>query len=173
MITIIYMQCLEEISKELCRHLNNICEGIEFCVIVPNIVASWQEFALAFINTLNAIKNRKNIARKLELEFYIRFFGERQIHIVLDRYLPKIKCSEGYKILLIYHIRDISNCLRDALNKFNSICSIAPKPNDDILRKFYLNYIKSRINIEQDIALAKVHRIILGIIGCGDVLIKS
>lgn len=157
----------------MCDYLNNICKDVKMCILVQDIVAQWQELVLAFINTINAIKSGKNIARKHEYEFYIRFFAERQINTILNNYLAKVKHEDNYKILLIHHDEANLICLKKVLDSINNVCRLAPKPEATALQKLYLDYIESHLKIGHGYPFDKAHRIVLGIISCGNVLIKD
>lgn len=176
MIAIIYMRCSKEFDNYICNYLDKSCPGIELCINIPNIVASWQELALAFINTVDAIKGKKNIARKPELEFYIRFFANRQIHTVLNDYLAEYKPYTNFKTVLISHDDKSQSCIETHIDKYltsNSHCRYLSKPESGELHKLYLKFIENSTGLNLDMHVDRAHKIIIGIIGCGALLIKD
>ncbi|MEM1645872.1 MAG: hypothetical protein QXL96_08410 [Ignisphaera sp.] len=127
---------------------------------------------------LKAIENRKTIARKPELEFYIRFFAERQLHHILNEYLANIRCHPNIRLIILSHSDDASPHVEECLNSFlgyNVYCRFAPKPNIEDVSNIYLEIIKHHINVNlnKDTAIGKYQKISLGIIGCGDIFIRS
>lgn len=176
MITIVYLYCSKEFDHSICDYLNKSCSGIEFCILVPSIIASWQELALALINTLDAVRNRRNIARKLELEFYIRLFANRQIHSILSNYLTELGVHVNARTVLISHNNEAQSCIEAHINKLlasSSHCRYLPKPEDKELHKLYLKIMENTIGSNLDIRTDKAHKISIGIIGCGALLIKD
>lgn len=177
MITITYMQCDEEPSTNICEYLKKCC-NINQCILTQRINAMWQELALAFINMLKAIENRKTVARKSELEFYIRFFAERQLHHILDEYLTNIKYPSNIMLLILSHNDSDYPCIKECLDNFlnhNIYCKLAPRPSTKDALATYLEIVKHHINIDfnEDINVDKYQKLALGIIGCGEIFIRG
>lgn len=190
MITIVYIQCISEFKEGLCHYLINSCNSIELCLYIHDFMASWQELVLAFTNVLNAIKNGKNIARKIELEFYIRFFVERQIHIVLNHHLTRLRqdlhvleklddVRSKYGILLMSHDKNMSQCISSVLNNFmkHGICRYVAKPRVENMQKLYIDFIEKHgfggISISTNLNSAEIQKLVLAVIGCGNILLKD
>ncbi|MEM1525559.1 MAG: hypothetical protein QW775_03350 [Ignisphaera sp.] len=177
MITITYMQCDEELGINICDYLKKCCH-INQCLLIQRVNAMWQELTLAFINMLKAIENRKTVARKSELEFYIRFFAERQLHHILNEYLMNIRCSSNIMLVILSHNEDAYPCIKDCLDNFlnhNIYCKLAPRPSTKDVLATYLEVIKHHINIgfNEDADEDKYQKLALGIIGCGEIFIKG
>lgn len=176
MITIAYIYCSRDFDNNICDHLDRSCPGIELCTCIPSVAASWRELALAFINTVDAIKNKKNIARKPELEFYIRFFANRQIHTVLNNYLAEYKPYANLRTVLISHDSNSQSCVEIHIEKILSstgYCRYLHEPESKELHKLYLKFIEKSLGSNLDIGIDEARKIVIGIIGCGAILIKD
>lgn len=178
MITIAYMLCDGEPDINICNYLEKCHHSINQCIHVQGINAMWPELTLSFINMLKAIENRKTIARKAELEFYIRFFAERQLHHILNEYLTNIRCSPNIRLLILSHSDDASPYIKECLDSFlnhSAYCRFAPKPDIKDVSSIYLEIVKHHINVSlnKDVHIDKYQKITLGIIGCGDIFIRG
>ncbi len=172
MISLAFIQCESDHDEEICTKVNELCYGVKLCLLLQGIKAPWQSIVLAFFNTVKAMETKENVARKPELEFYIRFFAERQIHTVLNEYLPRF--SEGHKLLLVYSINECaSKVLRNVLK--DAKCSFLYETYDSYLNQFYVNYLKTKIGKDRTNIFNSIEydKMVLGIIGCSNLLIKD
>lgn len=172
MLTLAFIQCRSDKTEYICTKIKEIYSNeIKLCITAQGINSSWRELALAFINTIKAIENKENIARKPEVEFYIRLFSERQINTVLNEYLPRF--SEPHNILLIYHKNELVLInLENILNEFE--CSIK-NPINLSSDQFYTKYLEIKFSkkIMNTISSKNHDKIVLGIIGCSNILTKE
>ena len=172
MILLAFIQCESDQYEEICTKVNELCSGVRLCMSLQGLKAPWQNIVLAFFNTVKAVETKKNVARKPELEFYIRFFAERQIHTVLNKYLSRF--SDRHKLLLVYSINECtSKVLRNVLE--NTKCSFVYETHDSYLNQFYVDYLKTKIGEDRIRIFDSIEygKIVLGIIGCSNLLIKD
>lgn len=178
MITIAYMSCSYIPHEHLCQQLKSLCKGVDLCLVAQNITASWKELSLALLNTLNAIRTGKAIAKKIDFEFYIRFFVERQITTILNSLTRATPQTIINGVLLAYHDDSALPCIKALLNKpmiddMGINCVIMSRPEDELMHKFYSDYIKYHLGNIVNVDPGTVQAIVLGIIGCNDILLKD
>lgn len=175
MIAIIYIECQDSNSKDLCTTLKDSCSDVKLCLVLNGFSASWRELALAFINTVNAISSNNNIAQKPELEFFIRFYVERQIWILLERYL-RIGSESKQKLVMVSYGGDNYRCVMNALTKImesDTTCRFTYRPMAHELQDLYITIIKSYSETVPNLDFTRISKLALGIIGCGDILLKG
>lgn len=172
MILIEYIYC--DKSVNLCEYLKQCYNNITLCLFIEELPASWRELSLALIKTLKAIEDKKTVARKVELEFYIRFFAERQIHYIFNKYLPTTKFSSKLKMLITRYSDKDTRRIEECLKNISDIgCKLIEKPHNDNILSLYSAILKYHgFDVDFD-NIDKKQKIILGIIGCGDILIKK
>lgn len=176
MITIAYMQCEKSSITNICYNLQQYCSNIILCLFIQRIPTLWSELTLALIKVLKAIENKRTIARKIEFEFYIRLFAERQIHHILEEYLTTIEYDQEHVLLIMKYDDEADNCIKEYLKRIPIVgCKFTEKPSNDKVLNLYLNILKHHnFNVDiNNIDINKVQKIIISIIGCGDILTKS
>uniref|UniRef100_A0A7C2V9S7 Uncharacterized protein n=1 Tax=Ignisphaera aggregans TaxID=334771 RepID=A0A7C2V9S7_9CREN len=177
MISIIYMNCKDNHNTNICKHFVNTCNDIIHCVEIQGINASWQELFLALLSAIKSFEHNENIARKIENEFYVRFFAERQLHRIFNTIIPKFRVSATMKIALLHHREAAARCIEANISKLDSYggCALSPKPSKEATARCFSEYIYKRLGINTNLVLddKKIHRIFLGIIGCSHLFIKE
>jgi len=78
---------VKEVSFDDCaKCLTKVCiEHNVTCTLVPRIHKGYLCYAIATLKALQAFKERKNVAKKIELEILLRIYADRQISRVLVR----------------------------------------------------------------------------------------
>jgi tRNA threonylcarbamoyladenosine modification (KEOPS) complex Cgi121 subunit len=171
MIFIGYIHCNKTVNP--CEYLKHFCNCIKLCLYIEELPALWEELSLAFIKTLKAVEDRKTVARKIEFEFYIRFFAERQIHYIINKYLATKKTNSKTSFIITKCDKD-EQCVSEYLkNLLNLGCKYIEKPGIDEALNLYSIILKHH-DLDVDIhSIEEIRRIALGIIGCNNILIKK
>lgn len=95
-----------DICGELLEALGAEASGGALCINVNAYSLPWQSHVAAIISAAKAIAKGRNVARKPEVEYIVRLFGERQISTVLGELAPRLS---GDTALLALRLRSNGN----------------------------------------------------------------
>lgn len=144
----------------------------------------WQSHVVALITSHNLFRKGANIARRIELEYMIRLFSERQISIVLSSISRKL--SDNRYVIVIrlsnqsrkYYKEDVISRIIDAVETIARNYKCRYLNWNELLRKPELHVIdalsifKEFKNINASNIEKNLDEILIGVSGCSSILIE-
>uniref|UniRef100_A0A7C5Z089 Uncharacterized protein n=1 Tax=Ignisphaera aggregans TaxID=334771 RepID=A0A7C5Z089_9CREN len=139
----------------------------------------WQSHVIALLTLYKAFSKNINIARKIELEYMVRLFSERQISTIINNISPKL--HEDRYIVIIYiksksnekfKVEEIAKIVLDVAKTYNcmvlDIDKLFRKP---MAQKFVdvLNIVKQFKNVDIE---KNITEILIGVPGSNNILIE-
>jgi tRNA threonylcarbamoyladenosine modification (KEOPS) complex Cgi121 subunit len=139
----------------------------------------WQSHVIALLTSYEAFSKNINIARKIELEYMVRLFSERQISTIINNISPKL--HEDRYIVIMYiksksddklNVEEIAKIVLDVAKAYSCIVldidELFRKP---VAQKFVdvLDIVKQFKNVDIE---KNITEILIGIPGSNSILIE-
>ncbi|MCS7110664.1 MAG: hypothetical protein RMI45_02865 [Ignisphaera sp.] len=160
-------------------------DGVKVVCIATSLYnMPWQSHVLALLTSYNAFSGGVNIARKMEIEYMVRLFSERQISTIVsgisenlsdDRYIVVLQLHSQYEEcgeeLNVSRITDvIGGVIEDYSCRFIDWSELLKKPTLHAVNALTI-FRRSR-NIDTKGLEENLNEILIGVSGCNSILIE-